>query len=258
MQHNGIQHSRLYQDNQRKRTTSLETSVAESPRPQQPIRVFIANQRAIVRAGVRAFLERERTLTVVGEADDAEKALSEAQRTKPQIILLESGLAGSSDTDLFTRLYDVLPSVRIISLMGDNTGAAFRRSVEGGAQGYLGNNMSQKELVQAIRTVAKGDAYLGPESVNQAFSMLRQQQTVDSSPSGVKGLSPQEQRVIALLADGNTNKEIAAKLMLSEKTVKNYIANIFTKLGVERRTHAVALYYQAQRDDMCATMMMPG
>ncbi len=223
-------------------------SNATSLLPQQT-RVFIADAHEVVRVGVCALLEGEQDLDVVGQADNVAAMLSELRRTKPDIILLGSGLSDGSDSDLYKALLHVLPSVRIISLMRDDNAMAFRHAVEAGVQGYLRENTGRMELVRAFRAVAKGDSYLGPDGVEWTFRRLRAQQNSVCYRSALERLSPQERRVIALMAEGNTNKEIATKLALSDKTVKNYIVNMFSKLEIERRTQAVVLYLKAQSFD---------
>ena len=214
--------------------------------PPHPIRVLIADGHEVVRAGVCALLEGERDLKVVGEADNAEGMLSESRQTKPDVVVLEYGISGRSESDFYKKVFNILPSVRLISLIKDDSPQAFHNAVEAGAQGYLRENTGRIELIRAIRAVAKGNSYLGPEGAVQAFRLLRARQDAVCSRSSLHILSPQERRVIALIAEGGTNKEIAARLLLSEKTVKNYIVSIFTKLEIERRTQAVALYLKAQ------------
>lgn len=216
----------------------------------RPIRVFIADGYEVVRVGVRALLEGERDLKVVGEADNAEDVLCKSRRAKPDVVLLESGLSGSSESEIYKTLLNVLPSVRIISVMRDSDAEAFRNATEAGAQGFLRKSSGRIELVGAIRTVAKGGSYLSSEETDQTLRLLRQRQDTICAQSTLHTLSPQERRIIALIAEGNTNKEIAAKLMLSDKTVKNYIGNMFAKLEIKRRTQAVALYLKAQSSQL--------
>ncbi|MDF0664864.1 MAG: response regulator transcription factor [Nitrospira sp.] len=215
--------------------------------PSRRIRIFLADGCEIVRAGVRALLEGQRDLNVLGAADNAEDVLSQSRRTKPDVVLLESGLSGRSESEFYKTLRQVLPSVRIISLMMDGDAEAFRNAIEAGAQGFLRKSTGRIELVGAIRTVARGGSYLGSEEADQTFHLLRRQQDTMCARSSLHILSPQERRIIALIAEGNTNKEIAAKLVLSDKTVKNYIGNMFAKLEIERRTQAATLYMKAQQ-----------
>ena len=130
--------------------------------------------------------------------------------------------------------------------MRDDDAEAFRNAVEGGAQGYLWEKAGRIELIRAIRTVAKGDSYLGQGTVDQIFCLLRARQDSVCSPSALHILSRQERRVIALIAEGNTNRQIATKLVLSERTVRNYVVSMFAKLKIERRAQAAALYMKAR------------
>lgn len=225
--------------------------------PSRPVQVFVADGHEVVRAGLCRLLEGEPDVEVVGEADNAKAVLSESRRTKPDVVLLEFGLSSGLEFDLYKTLFHVLPSVRIISLLKDGDTETFRNAVEAGAQGYLRENTDRLELIRAIRTVAKGGSYLGPETADQTVRLLRGREYSDCSPSALPILSPQERRVIALIAEGDTNKEIAAKLVLSERTVKNYITSMFAKLEIERRAQAAALYLKTQyqssmREEMSA------
>lgn len=249
MPHNTLQRRRVHRLNQEKTHAASRNSVVEAS-PQHPIRVFIADKHELIRAGVHAFLQGEHDLAVVGAAGSVDAVLSESGRTKPDVVLLDLRLSGGSEADICKGLFDALPSVRIIGLIESENDTAFLTVVEAGAQGCLQKSTCRTELVRAIRIVAQGGSYLGPESVDQTFRLLRQWQGAAGPRSGLRALSPQEQRIITLIAEGNANKEIATKMVLSDKTVKNYIANIFTKLEVGSRCHAVALYLKAQQQQM--------
>jgi len=218
-----------------------------SPSPSHPIRVLIADGCEVIRVGLRSLLEGEHDLEVVGEADNVESVLSESRRIKPDIVLLGAWLSAGSEFDVYKTLLHMLPSARIISLMREDDGKMFRNAIEAGVQGYLRENAGRIELVRAIRAVAKGNSYLGQDVADQTVRLLRAREDAVCSRSALHILSSQERRVIAFIAEGNTNKEIAAKMVLSDKTVKNYIANMFAKLAVERRTQAAALYMKAQQ-----------
>lgn len=218
--------------------------VLAHPRPHR-IRVFIADNHEVVRAGVRALLKGARDLCIVGEAGNADDLLAEVQRTTPDVILLKSGLSGGSDVEMCKMLCDHLPAIRIIAVAWNNEASGFRHAVEAGAHGILLGNVSREKLIQGIRTVAKGSSYLSPDGPGMTLRLLRERLDVFGTRSGLQILSPQERRIISLIAAGNTNKEIAVNLALSDKTVKNYIGNMFAKLDITRRTQAVALYVQA-------------
>lgn len=240
-----LRHRQAHRSNRQIKCAPSGNSVVESRLP-SPIRIFIADGHEIVRAGLYTLLTGERDVEVVGEADDVEDVLSQWRRTKPDVVLLGCGLLGGWETHLRKRLFSAVPSIRIITTMWnrEDDDAALRSITECGAQGYLCKNIGGAELVQAIREVAKGGTYLNPEGIDKTFRLLKQAQ---GTHSRLCILSAQEKRIISLIAEGNTNKEIAVKLALSDKTVKNYIANIFSKLEIERRTQAVALYMKAQQ-----------
>ncbi|MDH5193901.1 MAG: response regulator transcription factor [Nitrospira sp.] len=241
MEHN-VPKSRQARQHKRRTTSASSRSLDMVSSCRQPIRVFIANGQEIVRAGVRTFLHGEEDLIVVGEGDHVDGVLSGSWQTKPDVIVLESGLSGGSDPGIYKRLFNLLPSVRIISWLRDDNAEAFRSAVEGGAQGYVQEKSCCMELVRAIRAVGKGGGYLAPEAAEKTLCLLRQSQDLVCFRWGLSMISPQERRILALMAEGNTNKEIAVKLLLSDKTIKNYISNMFAKLEIKRRTQAVALY----------------
>jgi two-component system, NarL family, response regulator DevR len=224
--------------------SSPSKSILTHPRP-HPIRVFIADNHEVVRAGVRALMKSVRDLCVVGEVGDADDLLIEVRRTTPDVILLKSGLSSGSDVEMCKMLCDNLPMIRIIVVAWNNEVSVFRNAIEAGAQGVLLGNICREKLIQAIRTVAKGSSYLGPDGADKTLRLLREHLDVFGIRSRLQSLSPQERRIISLIAEGNTNKEIAVNLVLSDKTVKNYIGNMFAKLDITRRTQAVALYMQA-------------
>jgi two-component system, NarL family, response regulator DevR len=224
-------------------------AVTKPPR-RGPLRIFVADSHEIIRAGVRTLLEKCDDLTVVGEAHDVDSALRKCRATKPHVVLLEFGLPGDSPPNTCKKLLHALPSVRVIISMWGRNDTTVHEIIETGAQGYVLNSVSRIELVRAIRIAVKGGRYPSLRSLrrsNRTVDRRPRYQDTNGPHHRLRILSPQERRIIPLIADGNTNKEIAAKLVLSEKTVKNYIANMFAKLEIERRTQAVVLYMKAGR-----------
>ncbi|MBH0178570.1 MAG: response regulator transcription factor [Nitrospira sp.] len=194
---------------------------------------------------MRSVLKGVRDVSVVGETDNADDILVESRRTNPDVILLKYGMSKGTEVKLCKLLFDNLPTVRIIVITWNNDVSVFRDVVEMGAQGILLENISHEKLIQAIRAVAKGNCYLCQDGADKTLRLLRQYRDEFEARAGLKILSPQERRIISLIAAGNTNKEIATNLVLSEKTVKNYIASMFAKLAITSRTQAAALYLQA-------------
>lgn len=229
---------------------TISANAVTKPPRRGPLRIFVADSHEIIRAGVRALLEKYDDLRVVGEAHDAKSALRECRETKPHVVLLEFGLPGDSPPNTCERLLHALPSVRVIISMWGKNDTTFHEIIQTGAQGYVLKSVSRIELVRAIRIAVKGGRYPSLRRLrrsNGTVDRSRRYQDTNGSHHRLRILSPQERRIIPLIADGNTNKEIAAKLVLSEKTVKNYIANMFAKLEIERRTQAVVLYMEAGR-----------
>lgn len=223
---------------------SINSVIAVSP-SSPSIRILVADRYGVIRAGICVLLQKEPDLTVVSEADNADDVLAEAKRTQPDIIIMNYELLGISQAKMCTKLFRSLPAVRIVALVRDDA-AVFHQAVEAGVHGILRENMACDELLKAVRTVAKGCSYLGAEAVEKTFHLLRHGKEKACIHSGLWALSPQELRIISFIAEGDTNKEIAEKLGLSDKTVKNYVANMFLKLEIGRRTQAAALYLKAQ------------
>jgi two-component system, NarL family, response regulator DevR len=215
------------------------------PSPQRrTVGVVVAYKQEIFRAGFRAILAETPDLEVVGETGGVDELFSTIRQTKPDVVLLESRLAAVSDAKTDKRLYAVLRSMQIV-LIGSEQDVSFHQAQEIEAKGFLMSNAGRDEILRAIRTAAQRASHHGPEAVAETFRLLRQYQDVGDFRSRLRLLSPQERRILALMADGNTNKGIAGKMLLSEKTVKNYIANLFVKLDISRRTQAVAYYLKA-------------
>jgi two-component system, NarL family, response regulator DevR len=223
---------------------SVDRVVVSSRRPR--FRIFIADKHEIVRAGLRTIVAGEPDLDVAGEAGSAETMLADARRIQPDVIVFGGWSVGTSDIDLCKGLFHALPSIRILLIGSGHGVSSFRQALESGAQGFLMDNAGREEIVRAIRTVAQGTFYLGPEAVGETFRLLRASQAKNGLRAGLEVFSVQERHILGLMADGNTNKEIAGKMVLSDKTVKNYIANIFAKLEIHHRTQAVAYYLKTQ------------
>lgn len=227
-----------------RRRCALESSGTRPPlysHASPPIRVLIADGQEVVRVGMRAMIEGEPDLMVVGEADTPSGTLSEATRVKPDIVLIESRFPDGSGIETCRLLLKSEPACRVIIMTQSGDASAFRAAVAAGAHGYALKDIGRGELLRAIRVVAGGASYLHSDMIEETLSALRKGLGGAREP-GLRLLSPQEWRMIPLVAEGKTNKEIAAELALSEKTVKNYLSNMFAKLHITRRVQAAALY----------------
>lgn len=210
------------------------------------IRVLIVDDSTLVRHGIRASIENEPTggiIEIVGEADTAASALSEAQRLHPEVILLDLRLPDDSGLTVCRKLRQLLPETCIIILTSSTDDDSLYGSVVAGAQGYLLKEINPAALIRAIEDGRAGRPIYSRDVASRVLGMMRDSHAKPDSTSGLASLSPQERRVLAAIAECHTNKEIAALMGLSENTVKNYIANMFDKLGVARRSQAVALYH---------------
>ncbi len=216
------------------------------------IRLLLVEDHEIVRMALGVLLERTGSFHVVGEAGTAANAWAQVSNLKPDVVLLDVKLPDRSGVELCRDIRAAYPKTRILFLTALPDNETLLSSVTGGADGYLHKTIDLESLVEAIKAVVSGRCYLDPAATGSVMGWLR---TPSSRPDANPPfqLSPQECRVIALVAEGKTNKEIGVALSLSEKTVKNYIFHAFQKLGVTRRAHAAVLYMKMFPD----TAMLP-
>ncbi len=212
-----------------------------SHHPDRPIRVLLVDDHEIVRLGLRTLLSLRQGLEVVGEAGSVAEAIAEAGRLAPDVVLLDVRLPDGSGVEACREILARTPATRVLFLTSYADQEAVVATIFAGAAGYVLKEIASESLLRAIRAVAAGQSILDP-AVTQPV-LARMQALAQQGPqSNEQGLSPQESRVLALVAEGKTNKEIAAALDLSEKTVKNYLGHIFQKLKVTRRSQAAAIY----------------
>ena len=203
------------------------------------------------RAGVREHLSQMKDLHIVGEGGSVAEALALAQTMKPDLMVLDLSLPDGSGVQACRQVLERMPALRVIIMSIHGESMIVRAALEAGACGYLLKDVAGEQLLQAIRTVLDGQAFLQPCLVQSVLNELRSM--MDGAPSrGLASLSPQERRILPLLAEGKTNKEIGVELTLSDKTVKNYLANMFAKLQVTNRASAAALYARRQQQEGAA------
>ncbi|CUQ66331.1 response regulator [Candidatus Nitrospira inopinata] len=211
------------------------------------IRIVLIDDHEMVRQGLRAFLERENDFTIVGEAGTAADAIPLVERLHPHVVLLDLHLPDATGVDICRKLHASTPHTRILVLTGHAEDATVIAALQNGAHGYLLKDVRLEELLRAVRTVADGRGYLDPRVTQKTLDWVRSGALASPFANGLAKLSKQERLIMPLLAEGKTNKEIAAHLCLSDKTVKNYIANIFFKIQVKRRAEAVAWFIKENR-----------
>ncbi len=204
--------------------------------------IVLIDDHEMVRRGLRALLHLEADLAIVGEAATVAGGVGLVERLTPQMVLLDVKLPDATVTEAIRRLLTVSPKLRILILTSYAEDTTVMAAVQNGAHGYVLKDVRMDDLIRAIRTVASGQGYLDPRVTQQALHWIRTSSHLGVDSQGVSRLSPQERLILPLLAEGKTNKEIAVQLRLSDKTIKNYLANIFDKLHVKRRTEAVAWF----------------
>jgi two-component system response regulator DevR len=209
------------------------------------ITILVVEDSALVRHGIRAAIESEsgrHRLKIVGEAGTAHGGLTMAQKLQPNVVLLDLRLPDDNGVNVCRKLRQLLPKTCVLILTSSTDDHSVYESVVAGAHGYLLKEIDPAGLVKAIADGHAGRPVFASHVATSVINIVRKQHAKPAEISRVSLLSPQELRVLEAIAAGHSNKGIAVQLKLSENTVKNYIANMFQKLGIERRAQAVALY----------------
>jgi len=200
-------------------------------------RVLLADDHTLFRKGVRKMLEAEEDMLVVGEASTGREALEQAQNTMPDVILMDIRMPDMSGIEATRSIHRKMPHIGIIFVTMFRDDESVFRGLQAGGRGYILKDSEPETMLRAIRAVAHGESLLGPgiaQKVLRQFAALPGRQT-----PLVDDLTPREREVLTLIAQGRSNKEIALDLSITEKTVKNHINNIFSKLHVYDRTQAM-------------------
>lgn len=204
-----------------------------------PLRVMLVDDHEVVRDGVRAMLQAEDDIIVTAEAGTVREAVDEADRTKPDVVVMDVRLADGSGIEATREILAAHPATRVLMLTSFADDEALFASIMAGASGYVLKQVRSGELVRAIRSVGGGESLLDPEVTTAVLDRLRKGKHLLKDEKLAR-LSPQEERILALVADGSTNRQIGEELQLAEKTVKNYVSSILSKLEVARRAEAAA------------------
>ncbi|MGW0859081.1 response regulator [Streptomyces sp. NPDC002690] len=219
-----------------------------SPEPVLPVRVFILDDHEVVRRGVRDLLEADGGIEVVGEAGDAREALARVPAARPQVAVLDVRLGDDggdhAGIEVCRELRARMPELACLMLTSFDDDEALFDAIMAGAAGYVLKQINGAGLVSAVHTVAAGTSMLDPRTTARVMARLRgtsQPPAVETEPSELDRLTPRERQILDLIGEGLTNREIAARLFLAEKTVKNRISAILAKLGVGRRIQAAML-----------------
>jgi two-component system, NarL family, response regulator DevR len=208
-----------------------------STKDADPLRVLIVDDHDVVRAGLRAVLDGVEDLTVVGEAGSVEEAVRRVGYDNPDVVVMDVRLPDGTGIEACRDIRSRWSNVKVLMLTSYADEEALVSAIMAGAAGYVLKRIDATELVSSIRRVGRGESLLDPVMTERLFRKIRGEETEDPL---LARLSPQERKILDLIADGLTNREIAADLFLAEKTVKNYVSNLLGKLEMSRRSEAAA------------------
>jgi DNA-binding NarL/FixJ family response regulator len=201
------------------------------------IKVFLLDDHEIVRRGVKDLLEAEPDIVVIGEAGTASSALARIPALRPDVAVLDVRLRDSDGVSVCRDIRSQMPEVACLMLTSFGDDEALFDAIMAGAAGYVLKQIRGTDLVGAVRTVAAGQSLLDPEAAARVMARMRDQAR---RADPLAGLTGQERKILELIGEGLTNRQIGERLFLAEKTVKNYVSALFAKLGMERRTQAAA------------------
>lgn len=205
----------------------------------RPIRVLIVDDHAVVRIGLRSLLGHAAGFRVVGEAETAAEAISMAERSTPDVVLMDIRLPDGSGVEACRAIKAAQPDTRVVMLTSYSDEEAIVGAVMAGASGYLLKHADAERLTEAIREAAAGDSTLDPRAAGTLLSQFREM-SARQAEAELAGLTDRERRMLALIAEGYTNRAIGEVLHLSEKTVRNHVSALLRKLGFQRRSQAAA------------------
>ena len=199
------------------------------------IRVFLLDDHEVVRRGVADLLGMEDDIEIVGEASTAETAVGRILATSPDVAILDVQLPDGSGVEVCREVRSARPELACLMLTSFAEDEALFEAIMAGAAGFVLKQVKGSDLLDSVRRVAAGESLLDPQITARVLERIRRAPEEDER---LKGLTPQEQRILSLLAEGKTNRQIAEEMYLAEKTVKNYVSNLLSKMGMSRRTEA--------------------
>ncbi len=205
------------------------------------LRVMIVDDHAIVRRGLKAVLQERREIVVVGEAGNVAEAISEADRLEPDVIVMDLRLPDGSGVEACREIRSRHPGVSVLILTSFVDEDALFSAVLAGASGYVLKDLDPHAVQDAVITIGTGGSLLDPQMATRVLERLRRGEAGHPADDAFATLTPHEERILDLIGDGYTNRQIAERISLSEKTVKNYVSQIYSKLHVERRSQAATL-----------------
>ena len=211
------------------------------------LRLLVVDDHEVVRQGLVAVLDRRPNFQVVAEAGTVAESLEQARRHKPDIVVMDVRLPDGSGVEACREIRAELPGTRIVMLTSFPDDEAVLSAIVAGASGYLLKQIRARDLVAALEAVGRGESLLDPAVTERVLQRVRQIANGEVHDE-LSGLTPQERKILLLVAEGKTNKEVAAEVFLSDKTVKNYVSSILSKLNLERRAQAAAFVAKHRLD----------
>ena len=211
--------------------------MTEGPKP--PLTLLVVDDHEVVRQGLASMLDRRPEFQVVAEAGTVAESIAMAKRFQPDLVVMDVRLPDGSGIEACREIRAELPATRVVMLTSYPDEEAVIAAIVAGASGYLLKQVRARDLVAALEAVGRGESLLDPAVTGKVLERMRRIATNDE-PDELTGLTQQERKILALVAQGKTNKEIAAEVFLSDKTVKNYVSSILAKLNLERRAQAAA------------------
>jgi DNA-binding NarL/FixJ family response regulator len=209
------------------------------PAQKRPVRLLVVDDHEVVRQGLVALLDRREGFEVVAEAGTVAEAIERAQRHEPDIVVMDVRLPDGSGVEACREIRAERPETRVVMLTSYPDEEAVLSAIVAGASGYLLKQIRARDLVAALETVANGGSLLDPAVTEKVLDRVRRMASGGATDE-LAQLTTQERKILALVADVKTNKEIATEIYLSDKTVKNYVSSILAKLNLERRAQAAA------------------
>ena len=211
-----------------------------------PLRLLVVDDHEVVRQGLVALLARRAGFEVVAQAGTVAEAVDQARRHQPDIVVMDVRLPDGSGIEACREIRAELPGTRVVMLTSYPDEEAVMSAIIAGASGYLLKQIRARDLVAALETVGRGESLLDPGVTEKVLERVRRMASGDLGDE-LSALTAQERKILMLVAEGKTNKEIAADVFLSDKTVKNYVSSILSKLDLERRAQAAAFIARHRR-----------
>ena len=218
----------------------METPMSNDPTPPRtPLRLLVVDDHEVVREGLVALLSRREEFQVVAEAGSVAESIAAARRFEPDLVVMDVRLPDGSGIEACRDIRAEFPAMRIVMLTSYPDEEAVLSAILAGASGYLLKQIRGRDLVTALEAVGRGDSLLDPAVTERVLERVRRIASGDELDE-LSDLTSQERKILLLVAEGKTNKEIAADVFLSDKTVKNYVSSILSKLSLQRRAQAAA------------------